>query len=122
MKSKDLEHRAMHQTVNEGIKILNDENTSINKFGKLLDEAWRIKKSFSNKISNPYIDNLYEIALNNGAIGGKLLGADSGGFILLFVNPRKQKKILEIFKNLVHVPFSFENSGSSTVLYQPNGL
>jgi D-glycero-alpha-D-manno-heptose-7-phosphate kinase len=65
---------------------------------------------------------LYEEALRVGAVGGKILGAGGGGFLLLFVKPDQQQKVRERLKHLVHVPFRFENSGSRVVLYQPNGL
>jgi D-glycero-alpha-D-manno-heptose-7-phosphate kinase len=73
-------------------------------------------------VSTPEIDHLYEEALRVGAVGGKVLGAGGGGFLLLFVKPDLQQKVRERLKHLVHVPFRFEDSGSRVVLYQPNGL
>lgn len=122
MKTKVEEHKNIFELVSEGLFILNDTRTPITEFGKLLDRAWRIKKQLSNKISNSFIDNIYETALSHGALGGKLLGAGGGGFILLFVSPEKQNKVKNALHNLVHVPFKFESQGSSTVLYEPDGL
>lgn len=112
----------MRQMVDESIQILTNDTQSIESFGELLDTSWRYKRSLSDKVSTPEIDELYQSALNAGAIGGKLLGAGGGGFLLLFVRPQDQEKVRNKLKELVHVPFKFENSGSKVVLYQPNGL
>ena len=74
------------------------------------------------KISNSLINDIYEAARGEGAIGGKVLGAGGGGFILLFVRPEDQKAVKSKLKNLVYVPFKFENMGSKVALYQPSGL
>jgi len=103
------------------INILHNSE-SIDEFGKLLHESWSLKKTLSNKISNTLIDNIYETALLNGALGGKLLGAGGGGFILFYVPKNKQEAVKTALKKLNHVPFNFENQGSSIVLYEPNGL
>jgi D-glycero-alpha-D-manno-heptose-7-phosphate kinase len=73
-------------------------------------------------VSTPEVDNIYQAAMEAGALGGKILGAGGGGFLLLFVKPEAQAKVRERLSDLVHVPFKFENSGSRVVLYQPNGL
>ena len=77
----------------EGSNILRDERSSLDEFGKLLNEAWKSKKSLSNDISNHEIDELYNSAMRAGAFGGKILGAGGGGFILFFVKPQFQKKV-----------------------------
>ena len=107
----------MYQMVDEAINILNNKNRSISEFGKLLNETWQLKKSLTNKISTPEIDNIYQRALEVGAVGGKLLGAGGGGFMLLFVPPEKQKKLREEFKNLLEVKFNFEKGGSQIIYY-----
>jgi len=99
-----------------------DEKISIDCFGELLGQAWSYKRGLSDKVSNPAIDEIYRTALSAGAIGGKLLGAGGGGFILFFVRPQNQSQVLKALKGLVHVPFSFDSSGSKVVLYQPDGL
>ena len=119
---KNKELKLMFEMVNEAISLIQDQNEPIEKFGNLINETWKLKKSVSNKVSNEFIDNIYDQALKGGALGGKLLGAGGGGFILFFVPPKKQKKVIEKLKNLVHVPFKFENQGSSVVLFEPNGL
>jgi len=114
---KKRELTLMYQMVDEAIDILNDEKRSILEFGKLLDESWQLKKALTNKISNPEIDNIYQRALQAGAVGGKLLGAGGGGFILLFAPPENQPKIREELKNLLEVKFNFENEGSRIIYY-----
>ena len=111
----------MFDMVDEGSRILMNPQTPLEEFGKLLDRAWQNKKSLSRKISNTQIDDLYNAAINAGAIGGKILGAGGGGFILFFVKPENQSTVKAALKNLTLVPFKFENSGSKVVVNQPNG-
>jgi len=126
-KIQNLKHRQselthMRDLVDEAINILQDGNTPIEEFGRLLDQSWKFKRSLSDRVSTPQIDNLYEEALRAGALGGKLLGAGGGGFMLLFAKPENHAAIRERLQSLIHVPFNFEDSGSRIVLYQPNGL
>ena len=121
IKNRRAELKKMHEMVDRGIMILVDSITPIEEFGTLLDEGWRYKRSLSDRVSTPEIDDMYAAALQTGAIGGKILGAGGGGFLLLFVPPHRQAAMCERLKHLVHVPFQFENSGSRVVLYQPNG-
>ncbi|MCR4275197.1 MAG: kinase [Candidatus Wolfebacteria bacterium] len=116
--NKTSEIRAMMQMVDEGINILSG-NDNLEDFGKLLHEGWKIKKSLSSQITNPVIDEIYTAGQEAGAIGGKLLGAGGGGFMLLFVEPELQLKVKEKLKNLLHVPFKFENVGSQIIYYAP---
>lgn len=92
------------------------ESGRLSDFGKLLNEAWNEKKGLSSYITNSRIDSMYEIALKNGALGGKILGAGGGGFLLLYVKKENQKKILNKMKNIVHVPFKFSNTGTKIIL------
>ncbi len=109
------------QMVSESVKLL-QSSTPITEFGNLLHETWLHKKSLSDKVSTPLVDNIYDKAVQAGALGGKLLGAGGGGFMLLFAPPNKQERIRKSLSNLVHVPFAFENTGSRIALYQPEGL
>lgn len=113
----------MMQMANEALSIL-QASGSLDDFGALLHEGWCLKKSLSQRISNPELDHIYETARAAGATGGKLLGAGGGGggFMLFFVKPQLQQRVLESLNDLVHVPFRFEHSGSRVVLYQPNGF
>lgn len=109
----------MRNMVDTAVEILNS-NSDISKFGELLNEGWMIKRKLSNRISNPMIDKIYSQALDAGAIGGKLLGAGGGGFILIFAKPEIQSKIKERFRKFLHVPFNFESLGSQIIFYSPS--
>ncbi|MDR4508974.1 MAG: hypothetical protein MRJ65_12200 [Candidatus Brocadiaceae bacterium] len=109
----------IRQMVDEAISILSKDNNDIGDFGKLLHESWKLKKSLSEKVTMPQIDEIYEIALKAGALGGKLTGAGGGGFMLIFARPEDQPKIREKLKRLLLVPIKFENNGSQIVVYQP---
>ena len=121
-KSRGSELNRMTEMVDEAIQILQDTKTPIEEVGRLLHQSWLCKRNLSDKVSTPEIDHLYEEAMRAGAIGGKILGAGGGGFLLLFVRPELQSNVRERLKHLIHVPFEFENSGSRVVLYQPDGL
>lgn len=121
-KHREVELKAMTAMVDEAIQILHNPATSIDEFGRLLHQSWLYKRSLSDKISTPEIDDLYQEALNAGSLGGKILGAGGGGFLLLFAKPEAQPQVRKRLQHLIHVPFAFESSGSRVVLYQPNGL
>lgn len=106
----------IQQMVDQAIKILNQDK-NILEFGRLLHEAWKIKKALSKRITNLTIDNIYDTALKAGAIGGKVLGAGAGGFMLLFVPPERHQKVKEALSNLLEVKFCFETAGSQIVYY-----
>lgn len=114
---KGEELTRIREMVDEGLDILCGKR-DLTAFGKLLNEGWRIKRSLTSKVSTPKIDEIYEVARDAGAIGGKLLGAGGGGFMLLFVKPEDQPKVNEKLKSLLRVPFSFENRGSEIIVYQ----
>lgn len=110
---------AMKKIVDDAFHILtSDKDLSL--FGELLNETWRLKQSLSKKISNLEIDDMYNKAINAGAIGGKLLGAGGGGFMLFFVKPENQKSVKDALKNYLHIPFSFDFGGSEIIVYEPN--
>ena len=111
------ELKTMQQMVDEGVAILNGRNSSLNVFGKLLHESWKLKQGLSQDISNGHIDAIYETARRAGALGGKVCGAGGGGFILLFVPPENQPQVKEALKDLLIVPFRFENLGSHIIFY-----
>jgi len=108
--------------VDESISILGNKNKPLNSFGELLNEAWKCKKQFTGAVSNSLIDSIYKRAIEAGALGGKLLGAGGGGFIIFYVETHNKNKVKEILRDLMHVPFKFDNKGSDIVLYQPEGF
>ena len=122
IKNNFRELTQMKEMVNEGLSILHRPSDPINDFGKLLHESWKLKRSLSTKVSTPQIDEIYETGIKAGAIGGKILGAGGGGFILFFAAPENHNKIRDRLKNLVHVAFNFDNTGSKIVVYEPNGF
>jgi D-glycero-alpha-D-manno-heptose-7-phosphate kinase len=122
LKNRVTELKLMHEHVDAAISILQTPSTPIEEFGYLLDQNWQLKRSLSDRVSTPHIDDLYSEAKKAGALGGKILGAGGGGFLLLFARPEDQPAIRKRLNGLVHVPFNFDDSGSRVVLYQPNGL
>jgi len=116
---KEKELKKMYKLVDEAIYILTDDDSDLTLFGKLLHENWLLKRSLTDKITNSAIDKIYETGIKAGALGGKLLGAGSGGFILFFVEPKNQKRVRKELKELLYVPFKFENTGSQIIYYSP---
>lgn len=114
-KTKELNQ--MLWLVDEAEKILKNNKQDLDEFGKLLNETWNLKKSLSSKISNSTIDVIYEKGMSAGALGGKLLGAGGGGFMLFYAPREKQNNIKEELNDLLHVPFKFESQGS-TIIYK----
>ena len=106
--------RIMRDLVDEGLAILNS-NQDLKYFGELFVEAWDAKRSLSSVVSNSDVDDLHALALDAGAIGGKLLGAGGGGFLLLFVPPDLQDRVKQKLSRFLHVPFKFEFGGSQIV-------
>ena len=107
----------MHQLALEGVDILGDERRPISSFGKLLHESWKIKRSMAKCVSTEQVDDIYAKARKCGAIGGKLLGAGGGGFVLLFAEAKKHKAIKAKLKKFLIVPFKFEQTGSQVIFY-----
>ena len=108
--------RKMQMMVDKALSILNGEG-EIDEIGKMLNDNWMLKRSISNRISNSTIDRIYDTAVKNGALGGKLLGAGSSGFMLFFASPENQEKIKEALPGYLHVPFKFESEGSTIIYY-----
>jgi D-glycero-alpha-D-manno-heptose-7-phosphate kinase len=116
-KQRRVELFAMLQMVQEGVSILTGDH-DLADFGELLHEAWMVKRQLTSKITTPLIDQIYEAARNAGAMGGKLLGAGGGGFMLLFAKPDLHHQINAALPGLLQVPFQFEGAGSQIVFYQ----
>ena len=120
--TRGSELNAMYEMVDQAIAILRSPTTPICEFGDMLHEAWSLKKRLSDRVSLQFIDDIYQTARSAGAVGGKVLGAGGGGFVLFFVPPERQAAVREALKGLIVVPFKLESAGSRIVLYSPNGL
>ncbi len=105
--------------VDEAEAILVNKNGTLDEFGRLLDHTWKLKRKMGSKISTTSIDELYDKALKAGAIGGKLLGAGGGGFLLFYANEDKQERIKYTLSDLLYVPFTFEKEGTDVIYYAP---
>ncbi|MDO4197500.1 MAG: kinase [Erysipelotrichaceae bacterium] len=99
--------------------ILEDESKDLDDFGRLLDKTWKLKRSTGSKISTGSIDEIYERAIKAGALGGKLLGAGGGGFMLFYVTDDKKEAVKNELSELLYVPFNFENEGTSVIYDAP---
>lgn len=110
--------RAMQGAVAEALSILHS-GYDLAPFGRLLHDAWRLKRSLSSAVSSPDIEDIYTTATAAGALGGKIAGAGGGGFMLLFVPPSARERVRMALRQLIHVPFSFEPRGSQIILSEP---
>lgn len=113
------EMRGLYDMVGEGQAILEDDNRSLDDFGRLMHDGWMLKRSLAKEVSNSFVDDAYEAALSAGAIGGKLLGAGGGGFLMMYVPPEKKAAVIAAMGKMAHVPIKMEREGTSIVLYAP---
>ncbi len=116
---KSVELQKMKDMVSHGIDIIGDQDRPLSDFGELLNLAWMYKRELAQGVTNSEIDSFYDKAIKAGAIGGKLLGAGGGGFILFYVEEDRRQSVIDALAPLVHVPFRFESEGSSIAVYQP---
>lgn len=109
----------MYALVDDAEKVLEDKHSDLDDFGRLLDTTWRLKRQTGGAITTNSIDALYEKGISSGALGGKLLGAGGGGFLVFYVQPEKKKAVMEAMKELLYVPFRFEDGGTRVIHYSP---
>lgn len=119
MKDKTSLLKEMYGLVDEAEKVLVSADRSLDEFGRLLDYTWKLKRGISGGISTDTIDGQYQKALDAGALGGKLLGAGGGGFLLFYVPEDKQAAVRKAMGGLLYVPFKFENDGTKVIHYSP---
>lgn len=119
---KLLRLKKMMELVDEAQSVLTSEKRDLDEFGRLLDITWNLKKGTGNAISTGSIDELYSKGIAAGAIGGKLLGAGGGGFLVFYVPKEKQNDVKEAMKDLLYIPFKFENSGAQVIYYSPEEI
>lgn len=107
--------KQMYDLVDEAEEILVDPARDLDDFGRLLDTTWRLKRRTGRSISTDSIDALYAKGIAAGALGGKLLGAGGGGFLIFYVPPEKQAAVRAAMEPLMCVPFAFENDGTKVI-------
>ena len=118
-KDKTAQLKEMLELVDVAENILTDKNVDLDDFGKLLDHTWKLKRQTGSAISTDGIDTLYAKGIAAGALGGKLLGAGGGGFMIFYVQPERRSNVMEAMKDLLYVPFEFENGGTRVIYYSP---
>lgn len=116
---KTAQLKEMLALVDEAEAVLVDENRDLDEFGRLLDYTWKLKRKTGAAVTTDSIDELYAKGIKAGAIGGKLLGAGGGGFLVFYVQPEKQGAVKEAMKDLLCVPFLFEDGGTRVIYYSP---
>lgn len=119
VEDKQKQLKEMYKLVDEAERILTDKTKNLDDFGYLLDRTWKLKRQTGNSISTNSIDGLYQKGIEAGALGGKLLGAGGGGFLIFYVNPEKQDAVRWAMKDLLYIPFQFEDTGSQVIYYTP---
>ena len=122
MEKQEEHYHATYELVDDALSAIVSPEPKIKDFGKLMHEGWRLKKKAGPGVSTRLVDEAYEVAQSKGALGGKLLGAGGGGFLLLFAEPSFHEQIITALSRFTHVPFNFEYEGSKIALYQPQGL
>lgn len=115
LKDKYAELKEMTELTFEAERLLRNEDANLNEFGRMLDHTWKLKRGISNGISTGSIDDMYAAGIKAGALGGKLLGAGGGGFLLFYAEPDRQEAVREAMKELLYIPFRFEQEGTAIV-------
>ncbi len=118
-KEKKLQLLEMLTLVDDAERVLTDKSCNLDDFGYLLDHTWKLKRQTGSSISTDSIDGLYEKGIKAGALGGKLLGAGGGGFLIFYVQPEKQDAVKKAMSDLMYIPFKFENGGTRVIHYTP---
>ena len=116
---KTAELKEMLQLVDVAEQILTDRRADLDDFGRMLHQTWQLKRGITNRISTNELDAMYQKAVQNGALGGKLLGAGGGGFFVFYVPKEQQEQVKEALSHLLYIPFAFESNGTEILYYQP---
>ena len=109
----------MLSLVDEAEAVLVNKDRDLDDFGRLLDHTWRLKRQTGSSISTDSIDGFYKKGKEAGALGGKLLGAGGGGFLVFYVQPERQESVMNAMKDLMYIPFQFEDGGTRVIHYSP---
>lgn len=116
---KKMMLKKMKNLVDEAEAILVNDEKDLDDFGRLLDTTWKLKRQTGGSVSTNSIDALYDKGIKAGALGGKLLGAGGGGFLVFYVQPDKQDSVKKAMSDLMYIPFEFENGGTQVIHYTP---
>ena len=116
---KTAQLKEMLSLVDDAEQILVNKNADLNDFGRLLDHTWRLKRQTGAAVTTDNIDILYEKGIKAGALGGKLLGAGGGGFLVFYVETEHRQAVKDAMSDLLYVPFEFENGGTRVIHYTP---
>lgn len=116
---KNIYLKQMYELVDEAEHVLVDKERELDDFGRLLDKTWNLKRQTGGAVSTNSIDGLYARGIEAGALGGKLLGAGGGGFLIFYVQPEKQEAVKKAMSDLMFIPFEFENGGTRVIHYTP---
>lgn len=119
MSEKTTRLKEMYQLVEEAERVLTNKQTDLDEFGRLLDHTWQLKRKTGAAVSTDTIDALYSHGKKAGALGGKLLGAGGGGFLLFYVDPEYHDAVKKAMDGLLYIPFQFENGGTQVIHYTP---
>ena len=109
----------MYSLVDEAEKILTDKASDLDEFGRLLDHTWKLKRQTGAAVSTDSKDGLYQKGIEAGALGGKLLGAGGGGFLVFYVQPEYRESVMRAMSDLLYIPFEFEDGGTRVIHYTP---
>ncbi len=118
-KDKNAMLKEMYSLVDDAEKVLTEKTADLDNFGRLLDHTWKLKRQTGSAVSTNSIDGLYSRGIEAGALGGKLLGAGGGGFLVFYVQPEYQENVKKAMSNLMYIPFEFENGGTRVIHYTP---
>ena len=116
---KTAQLKEMLALVDDAERVLTDKNADLDDFGRMLDHTWRLKRQTGSAVSTNSIDDLYAKGVAAGALGGKLLGAGGGGFLVFYVQPERQDAVRWAMRDLMHIPFAFEDGGTRVIHYTP---
>ena len=111
--------KEMLSLVDDAERVLTDKESDLDDFGRLLDHTWKLKRQTGSAVSTNSIDELYAKGMAAGALGGKLLGAGGGGFLVFYVQPERQDAVRWAMRDLLYIPFKFEDGGTRVIHYTP---
>jgi D-glycero-alpha-D-manno-heptose-7-phosphate kinase len=117
--SKLAQLQEMYALVDDAERVLTDKHSDLDEFGRLLDHTWKLKRQTGAAVSTDSIDGLYQKGIQAGALGGKLLGAGGGGFLVFYVQPEYREAVMKAMEDLLYIPFRFEDGGTRVIHYTP---